>query len=285
MTTRVQYPYEGQGVALLTRHGKEALLREPLETALGCHLVHTDAHDTDELGTFTGEVARPGSQREAARAKARIGMTLTGARVGLASEGAFGPDPFAGVVPWNTELLLWIDDERGIEVAGLADGPAQNAHGVVTTAEQLHEFAHEARFPQHHLVLRPDHERHPEIHKGINDPRELASLFEAVRNRAATGGVFVQNDLRAFCNPTRQAIIRKAALDLAQKLLSPCPACATPGYARVRHIPGLPCRVCGARTRLPVAEVWACLSCTHEERRDVRAGQQADPGRCGFCNP
>lgn len=91
--------YQGRQVAFLTQHGKQNLIRTPLEGALGCQLVHTDGYDTDQLGTFTRDVARPGSQLAAARRKANIGMELTGAHVGIASEGAFGPDPFAGLIP------------------------------------------------------------------------------------------------------------------------------------------------------------------------------------------
>ena len=98
--------YQGLQVALLTQHGKQDLLRAPLERALGCQLLHTSAYDTDTLGTFTGDVARDGSQREAARKKAQIAIDLTGAQVGLASEGAFDTDPFTGLMPWNTEVLL-----------------------------------------------------------------------------------------------------------------------------------------------------------------------------------
>ena len=59
--------YQGLPVALLTQHGKQELIRPILEVALGCRLVHTDGYDTDLLGTFTRDVARPGSQLEACR--------------------------------------------------------------------------------------------------------------------------------------------------------------------------------------------------------------------------
>jgi hypothetical protein len=91
--------YEGRPVAFLTQHGKQDLVRGPLETALGCRLVHTDAHDTDQLGTFTRELTRAGSQLDAARKKATLGMALTGTSVGMASEGSFGPDPFGAFMP------------------------------------------------------------------------------------------------------------------------------------------------------------------------------------------
>ena len=76
--------------------------------------------DTDLLGTFTRETARGGSQLDAARRKARKGMELSGLDAGLASEGSFGPDPFAEMVPWNVALIAWLDDRMGIEVVGMA---------------------------------------------------------------------------------------------------------------------------------------------------------------------
>ena len=59
------HAYKNHKVAFLTQHGKQMLLREPLETALGCELVHTDGYDTDLLGTFTRDQIRPSSQIEA----------------------------------------------------------------------------------------------------------------------------------------------------------------------------------------------------------------------------
>ena len=67
-------------------------------------------YDTDQLGTFTRDIPRPGSQLEAARRKARMGMSLSGLPVGLASEGSFAPDPFTGMFTWNVEMLVLIDD-------------------------------------------------------------------------------------------------------------------------------------------------------------------------------
>lgn len=277
--------YQGRQVAFLTQHGKQNLIRTPLEGALGCQLVHTDGYDTDQLGTFTRDVARPGSQLAAARRKANIGMELTGAHVGIASEGAFGPDPFAGLIPWNTEILLWLDQTKGIEVTGFAQGPAQSMHSEVKTLNALKNFAIQAQFPSHHLVLRPDRPEHPDLHKNISDEQNLFNLFHMVKEKSATGRVFVENDLRAFCNPTRQTVIREANQDLIQKLLSLCPQCTSPGYWKTRQIPGLLCRSCRAETRLPVAEVWRCQTCQFEEHIEINRGEFADPAKCEICNP
>ena len=284
MATVNQPIYQGHKVAFLTQHGKQNLIQASLETALGCEILHTDCYDTDLLGTFTRDVDRPGSQFEAARRKAKIGMELTGTKVGIASEGAFGPDPFTGFISWDTEILLWVDQRQGIEVTGIAHGPAQSMHSEVKTLEKLKSFAIEAKFPEHHLVLRPDHQDHPKIYKNIGDEQSLLKAFNSAKMKSSKGVVFVENDLRAFSNPTRQEIIRKAANDLIQKLLSACPKCSVPGFWRTKNISGMLCSFCHGQTRLPVAEIWRCQACTYEDKREINSGQFADPSKCDFCN-
>ena len=128
MSTAPPLFYQGRQVAILTQHGKQDLVRGPLEAALGCQLVHTDGYDTDQLGTFTRELTRAGSQLDAARKKAVIGMALIDTSLGLASEGSFGPDPFGAFMHWNTEVVLWVDRMSELEVTGFAHGPAQSHH-------------------------------------------------------------------------------------------------------------------------------------------------------------
>jgi len=285
MSTAPPLFYQGRQVAILTQHGKQDLVRGPLEAALGCQLVHTDGYDTDQLGTFTRELTRAGSQLDAARKKSSIGMALTGASVGMASEGAFGPDPFGAFMPWNTEVVLWVDRLSGIEVTSFAHGPALSLHRMVSSLQELERFAAEAGFPEHHLVLRPEHPEHLDMDKGIHDHSSLLKAFHLAQAKSANGVVFAENDLRAFCNPTRQKMIHKATEELIQKLLSACPSCDSPGYWLSQQIPGLPCRACGSLTRLPKAEIWGCKKCGHEGQRAVNAQPWADPARCDFCNP
>lgn len=212
-------------------------------------------------------------------------MALTGTRLGIASEGAFGPDPFTGMLPWNSELVLWVDQDRSLEVAGFAQSAAQSIHRKIKTLEELDCFASNAKFPEYHLSLRPDHEDHPSIRKGIHDVQSLTNAFKSAIAESANGVVFVENDLRAFCNPARQKTIRQANADLIQKLLSICPRCASPGYWVGRRLSGLPCESCGAPTRLPIGEVWSCPSCGLEDHRALSCKELADPGQCDFCNP
>lgn len=274
-----------QRVALLTQHGKERVIAPVLEPGLGCVVHHVDHFDTDQLGTFTRDIPRPGSQLEAAREKARMGMTLSGLPVGLASEGSFGSDPFTGMFPWNVEMLVWLDDHLGIEVVGMAQGPAQSGHLQTSDWDALERFANEEGFPSHQLVIRPVGQDDPRLIKGIGDWTSLRAGFEHCVNLASNREVFVELDLRAFANPTRMARIGEAAKDLLQRLQSNCPACHAPGYWITRRIGGLPCGRCKRPTATYLSQEWACVSCAHRhtERRTDRLF--AEPQHCEYCNP
>jgi hypothetical protein len=268
--------YEGARIALLTRHGKERALGPPLEGRLGAVLAVVDDFDTDALGTF--------SQLEAARRKARIALERSDAPLGLGSEGAFFPGPF-GLVPWNLEVLAFVDRVRDIEVVGRAQGPGLHVHGPASSREELAGIAGRAGFPGHGLVIRPDGPDDPRIRKGIADPDTLHAAFEAARRESASGTVFVENDLRAHFHPTRMAMIGRAGLDLAERLAAACPGCGCPGFGRSGVEPGLPCAACGTPTGEPLADLLACVRCDRRERR-VRPGPEvADPARCPHCNP
>lgn len=277
--------YAGSRLALLTQHGKEGVIASVLDTALGCRVERVTGYDTDLLGTFTRDIPRAGMQLEAARRKARIGMALSGLSLGLASEGSFGPDPMVGMFPWNVEFLIFLDDERGLEVVGVAQGKANSSYLLTADWAAAEAFAKQAGFPAHHLVVRPESEDDPRIRKGIAAWAELKAVFAWALAESANGRVFVETDLRAHANPTRMDNIRLAAEDLVKKLRSLCPDCGTPGFWIVERVDGLPCADCGAPTRETRAEILGCLKCAHRETRERAGRQYADPGRCDYCNP
>lgn len=277
--------YRDRTVALLTQHGKEQVIGPVLEAALGCRVQRVSGYDTDQLGTFTREIPRAGTQIEAARRKARIGMTLSDLPLGLASEGSFGPDPMTGMFPWNVEYLIWIDDVQALEVVGRAQGKASFAHVLTGDWAEAESFARRWEFPTHQLVIRPNGADDPRIRKGIADWRELESAFQAARLESATGQVFLETDVRAHANPTRQNTIRSAAEDLAARLNASCPACGAPGFWLVGRVPGLPCSDCGAPTREAQADILGCVKCPHRITRPRTDRSEADPGRCDYCNP
>ena len=277
--------YDGRQIALLTQHGKLQVLAPVLQQALGCTIFLVTGYDTDLLGTFTRDIARQGTQLEAARRKARIGMELSGLPLGVASEGSFGADPVAGMFPWNVELLVWIDSERELEVVGVAQGNAAFAHLLTGEWPAIVEFAEQMAFPSHQLVVRPAAEDGLPVHKGIDSWDNLQSAYKEVLRQSRNGLVFVETDVRAHTNPTRMAMIKMAAEDLANKLGCLCPVCTSPGFAAVEAIRGLRCAGCHAPTNEMSAEVLGCVKCEHRVTRERRDLLFADPGRCNFCNP
>ncbi|MDP1898977.1 MAG: hypothetical protein Q8K96_00800 [Rubrivivax sp.] len=270
---------------MLTQHGKERVIAPVLEAALGCRVEQVGGFDTDTLGSFSRDIPRAGTQIEAARRKARIGMERSGLPLALASEGAFGPDPMAGLFPWNVELLLFIDAERGIAVTGMAQQATRFAHLLTDDWEQAAQFAHQAGFPEHRLMVRSQGQDDPRIEKGLAAWTALEAAFHRARGLAENGRVFLENDVRAHAHPTRMEVIRLAAKDLAAKLDSACPACGAPGFWVVERLRGLPCADCGAPTQEVRADIYGCLKCAHRETRARVGVEHADPGRCDYCNP
>ncbi|MBU3538627.1 DUF6671 family protein [Polynucleobacter sp. UK-Gri1-W3] len=277
--------FSNRSVSLLTKHGKEKVIADVLNTQVGCLVQQTDAYDTDLLGTFTQETPRYGSQLDAVRKKAAIGMDLLKLDLGIANEGAFVNDPHSGMIPWNNELLLLVDQKHQLEITGFSSAPAQNNNTCLSHWEELEKFADNALFPSHYLVIKPTDEYHPQSKKGIKDLAELKVAFEWAKGLSSKGVIYVENDLRAFANPTRMENIRKAAIDLANKMNSPCPQCQTPGFWIKDVKRGLPCNACGLATDQEIAKVWGCLKCDHELTEGMKMFKLADPSKCHHCNP
>lgn len=272
-------------VGFLTQHGKETLLGPLLGAALGCTVERATGMDTDGFGTFTREVPRLDTQRSTARKKAAAVFGLGDWPVALASEGAFGTDPFAGMLPWNVEVLVWLDRRTGLDVAAHAQGPAQASHALVGDEDALWAFARGAGFPAHQLVVRAGGIEGAVVAKGIATETALLHAFRAAQAQAPGDVVCVEHDLRAFCNPTRQAMIVQAGRQLIAKLQSCCPRCESPGYWPVRHVDGLPCEACSAPTHLPLEVVWGCTACGHEQAGHPEGPPLAPAARCHYCNP
>jgi len=276
--------YAGRRFSLLTQHDKEHVIGPLFHVSLGVDVDVALGFDTDTLGTFTRDVARPGSQLDAARKKAEKGMEILGTSYGIASEGSFGPDPF-GLFPWDVEFVILIDRVRGIELVGRAQGPGRHLHDLVSTQEALEAFAERAGFPEHGLVVRADSPDDSPIWKGLKDRAVLGAAFAEALAQSKTGKVFVESDLRAHMNPTRMALIGQATQDLIRRMKSLCPRCQSPGFWVVERILGRPCLECGSPTNEACAERWACVAGDHAEVRDLETSRFADPQWCNVCNP
>lgn len=282
-------PYSNRRAALATMHGKEAAIAPAFIERLGLMLETPPAIDTDALGTFTGEIPRAGSMREAAIAKARLGMAATGLTIGIASEGSHGPHPYVPFVPGGVELMVLVDDERGIVVCEhLVDDVPVYEHALAAEIATLEPLLDRIRFPDHALIVRP-HEPDGDdvpIHKGLRTHEALAAAVTACAPRSRDGRALVQTDMRAHMNPRRMATLGRLAYLLCDRLATPCPGCGVPGYGQIDVETGLPCEWCGSPSIMVRHQIFGCVACDHKEKRRRSDGRtHADPGHCPECNP
>lgn len=279
-------PYRGQVVAVGTRHGKQNQFADPFAEILGARLCTPADLDTDLFGTFTGERPRPGGSLDAARAKARLALEVTGLTCALASEASYGPLPVTGV-SGHEEILLFCDVTRGIEVVEgyrTAEVPG-HAEQVGDPGEVSATLL--AGLPGQALTVRPaavGGAGRGAIVKGITDTAALRAALAAAIAASPDGQAVVEPDLRAHHNPSRRRVLRRLGRAMARRLATCCPACGTPGFGRVDGVPGLPCARCASATTLIGAEILGCCRCPFTLVRPVTAGP-ADPADCPSCNP
>lgn len=278
------HPLSGSVAVLTTRHGKGPLIGPVLTRRVGL-CVSELVLDTDVLGTFTGEVPRPGTPEEVVVAKARLGMEATGCPLGIASEGTIGPHPHSPFVICDTEHVVLVDDVRGTVVRGshVATGiPALSLE--VEPGSLDHGLLSRGGFPEHGVIVRPAGGTAP-VFKGIHSIAALRRAVEACAEGSETGTVHLESDFRALHHPSRRSTIARAAEDLARRLAALCPGCGTPGWGVARRRPGAHCAACDGPTPLASADVYGCPSCGEEVEVNVAPEDGVDPARCPWCNP
>ena len=282
MTTD-RHPYAGLTAVMATKHHKVPLVAPALATSVGMTVVAAPV-DTDALGTFSGEVPRPGTPWQTAVAKAHLGLNQVGGRVGLASEGSVGPHPSAPFLLAATELVVLVDRELGIvtgEVETSLD--LRTVSMRLAPGDPLDAVLERGDLPRHAVIVRPAEGPVSVVGKGLRQPSDIAHWIARAAAASADGHAIVETDLRAHECPSRRPIIERAARRLAERVASCCPSCRTPGFGVVSVEAGAPCSQCAAPTRLPSAHVWRCQCCDLTERRPTLT--VAQPAQCPWCNP
>lgn len=265
-------------LALLTKHHKAGTVSNALCRA-GFQVRTVDSFDTDQLGTFTREYDRRGSQLDAAFAKAKLATELSQCRFGLGSEGAFGPDPYLGMSGWGTEVLAWWDAAEEHGIRAIVQGPETNyAQATVATLDAGLEFASRVGFPGHGVILgRPGE---PWFDKELAD---LDAFSHGLAQALKHGPVWLETDMRAHRNPTRMSMIARCADALSERLLDPCPQCRRLGFGPIGVIAGALCQCCNKPTSAPRALRMSCGACLYEAEKSLQAVVSAS--RCDSCNP
>lgn len=276
-------PYFGKLAILPTLHGKESVIAPIFQNELGIE-VQVAEIDTDQFGTFAGEIPRSLSQLDAAIAKARSAISRTGTPLAIASEGTIGPNPLIPMASSDFETLVFVDSEQEIVIhESFRSSDVIAERKIVRPRENLDEFLVRADFPNHALIVRTEHSSSVSAFKGI---RDKAVLEQAVNKLSAeAGSVVVESDLRASFSPSRMKNIAACARLLARRIGAFCPRCSTPGWGSLSPTFGLPCADCGSEVESAVrADQFGCAGCDYKQVF-TRGNTFAEPRFCDSCNP
>jgi len=266
-------------IAFLTCHQKEKVVA-PVLLKQGYVIRTVNDFDTDNLGTFTGEVERALTQAQTALKKAQMATELTQCRYGLGSEGSFGPHPQVYLLPWNLEVLALWDRLHEHAIYAIFGSSATNfASEKINSVDHALSFAQKIGFPSHGLILGTPTDSY--FTKGIKDAAVLTDHVHAALKISAS--VWLETDMRAHMNPSRMQTIQQTAEKLSALLQSFCPHCKLPGYGLTEMLKGAPCEICASPTRIPSAEKWGCLHCKFSEIHPLL--ELAPAKNCDVCNP
>ena len=275
--------YRDAKVVLPTLHGKGVLAKHTFKEHLGMYVEELEI-DTDQFGTFSGDIERKLSPIESAIAKAKLGLTLSGHTYALASEGTVGADPSVPFINSDIECVVFVDSANDLIISHTYRSFDISAYTHEYIAgEDLDAFLSKADFPNHQLIVKSLDSGVIALAKGISTKPDLMSVL----HKAKEGGlkkVVIESDLRAHASPSRAENIKKAFTELAIRISSLCPGCESPGWGIRSSLRGLPCTDCGEDSDAIRAYVYGCISCTFTAEGDPIA-TNIDPSRCSWCNP
>lgn len=278
--------FKGRKLLIATKHKKETVIAPLFEEALQLQQVSTSTFDTDQLGTFSGEIERTVSPLAAAKAKCLKALEQEPSfDLVIASEGSFGPHPHIPFLPANEEILLLYDQKNKLEIwANSLSTNTNFASKPISSEEELSTYANQIQFPGHGLILKISQAKQPLIIKDIDSFTELIQVYRRYHTKEAA--IIAETDMRAMRNPTRMKHIQSTAQKLLNKVKSSCPNCQWPGFSVKRIISGLPCQACLSPTRSPLLYWYCCEKCDFASSVHFPQGKQyEDPGHCDRCNP
>lgn len=283
MTVNEQgFSYFGQTASFATMHEKESVVGPIFEESLGIKVVLAGI-DTDQFGTFSGDVARTLSPLDTAIAKAKAAIEQTGSLLAIASEGTIGPHPLLPISSFDREIMVFIDTSRDLIIhESVGSSEVVVAQKVCLPGDDLESFLIQADFPNHGLIVRATDSATERFVKGITSRLELTA---AIGELSVAGSVVVESDLRANFNPSRMRVIAQCAKLLVSRIASQCPDCKAPGWGSIEPIFGVPCQDCDEPIDTVVfADRMGCVKCDHVlvlKRSDT----SAEARFCSSCNP
>ena len=275
--------YQKKRVLLASKHEKERVIRPVFLKTLGCE-IYTSDFDTDQFGTFTGEIPRAQSAYETCILKAKTAAVAANCSFSIASEGSFGPHPSLPFFASDHEIMVFVDLENDWIIADQLLTPKTNYKMLTLDADtEIDSFLESVQFPSHAVTLQVDHTKEI-LGKGI---QEIALLKQLITTGFSKGDqLLLATDMRAMMNPTRMEALSLLAEKLSTRISTCCPACHTPGFGFISTADYLSCSVCEGPTTMHRFEIWGCISCERKEKKPRHDKlEEAEPTYCNYCNP
>ncbi len=277
--------FKDREILIVTKHLKEKVIAPILEQELGLRCCVSEIFDTDQLGTFSGEITRKSDPLTTLRQKCQLAMEIEGFELAIATEGSFGNHPSIFFAVANDELIMLYDKKNNIEIVERVLSLNTNFNETLITSKlDLESFLDKICFPSHAVILKDQKENPKTIIKEVTNWQLLKEHTDAFFNQNKS--FYIETDMRAMHNPTRMTVIEEACIKLVKKAKSLCPSCFLPGFGIVEAKAGLPCDCCAMPTRSITAFVYRCKGCNFEKEEPFPHGKTTeDPMYCDFCNP
>ena len=279
----MQHPYHGIKIVLPTKHNKGGAIRTGFRNILKVEIEEFE-FDTDQLGTFSGEVERKDTPKNTALRKLEIGAQLSGAKYAIASEGSIGNDPVIPFAVSDIEILVFKDFERDLVILETLRSFEIKAGRVeLLPGHNYEDFLIQADFPNHSVIAKTEDINATAPIKGINNKTELDAAIKSLFKVAPK--VILESDFRANQSPSRMANIEKLASKLATRLANLCRNCSTPGFGEISYETGVICTECKRLNPDAIrAETRSCIKCDETEAGKV-INNELTPDKCIWCNP
>jgi len=283
----IRYPdyFKGKRLHIVSKHRKQEYFEPAFTGRLGFICETVAAVDTDLLGTFSGEVERTLAPLECAREKYRQALPFCKDGYILASEGSFGAHPTLGWVATGEEWLVWYDIKEQFEVVVRNATLDTCFFGEnITSEQQCLQFLQKVGFPKQGIILKHSRAHPQHMLKNLDTEQEV---LNKVAEWLASGATpYIETDMRAMHNPTRQQHLTQVGHLMADALSSICDSCGWYGFSVTSVERGLPCGWCGNATESVLAEIYTCKKCNYSESKKFPRGiEQENPQFCNQCNP
>lgn len=276
--------YDKIDIILGTKHQKEVAIKEPFTRAFNASLFTPTNYDTDQFGTFCGEIPRHLSPYDTAVLKAKTAAEMYDYNYAIASEGSFGPDPTIFLVPADIEWMSFVDLKNDLVIVeSLISSETNFSHQDINPRDNYDDFLEKIKFGSHALMIRSIDDNKI-LFKGIKNKIELENMLKNAFSNYSS--IRLETDMRAMMNPTRMLVISNLTLKLVARLQNICAKCSAPGFGRESFEGYLACSDCGAKTDFYQFKILSCIKCNHCEYLPRADGlNHADPTYCQCCNP